>query len=195
MTLGRPREFDRETALDAAMRLFWHKGFRDSSLEELLNVMKISKSSFYATFKSKESLFAEAISYYSDFIASEFSRRFLKASSGRLFLKEIFSLVVEETRNNEPRGCLIMNSAAEFGQQHAEFSHSIHNCITIFERLFQQAVLRGQSEGDISPATPAATLGAYLCSSLSGLHTMAKGGISPETIQAIIPSIFSQFMD
>ncbi len=189
MSLGRPREFDREAALDTAMRLFWRKGFGDTSLEDLLGVMEISKSSFYAAFKSKEALFSEALKCYSDLMAAELGRKLLQARSGLSFIKEVFSIALQEAGGNQANGCLVMNSAAEFGQRHPEFSQSVRDCLAIFERLFQQAVLRGQSEGDIASKTDAADLGTYLCSSLGGLRTMAKAGTPRKKIKAVIPNI------
>lgn len=189
MLLGRPREFDREAALDAAMRLFWQKGFGDTSLEDLLEAMKISRGSFYAAFHSKQAVFREALRHYAELMAGELGRKLLKAPTARAFIEEVFSIALQEAGGNHANGCLIINSAAEFGQRHPEFSQSVRDCLAIFERLFQQAVLRGQSEGDIPSKTDAADLGTYLCSSLGGLRTMAKVGTPRKKIRAVIPNI------
>jgi len=189
VTLGRPREFDREAALDAAMRLFWRKGFGDTSLEDLLKVMRLSKSSFYAAFKNKADVFRESMKHYCDLMLAEMGKKLLHAHSGRAFIEEVLSIALHEAREKRANGCLIINSAAEFGQRHSTFCRDVRESLALFERLFQQAVLRGQSEGDITSKTDAATLGTYLCSSLGGLRTMAKVGTPPEKIQAVIPNI------
>ena len=62
---GRPREFDRAEALDAALRLFWQQGYEATSISQLIDAMGgISTASFYATFYSKEALFREAVRRY-----------------------------------------------------------------------------------------------------------------------------------
>jgi AcrR family transcriptional regulator len=61
---GRPREFDRDAALAAAMRLFWRKGFTATSIADLCAAMGIGSPSLYAAFKSKEALYAEALAHY-----------------------------------------------------------------------------------------------------------------------------------
>ncbi len=189
MSLGRPREFDRDAALDAAMRLFWRKGFGDTSLEDLLEVMSISKSSFYAAFKSKEAIFREALQYYSNLMAAELGRKLLQARSGRSFIEEMLSIPVREAGENRANGCLIMNSAVEFGQRHAEFCQDVRHALALFERLFQQAVLRGQDEGDFRSQADAASLGTYLSSTLGSLRTLAKVGTPPDKIRTVIPNI------
>ena len=59
--MGRPREFDRDAALEAAMFLFWRKGFAATSMNDLCDAMGISSPSLYAAFGSKEALYLEAV--------------------------------------------------------------------------------------------------------------------------------------
>jgi AcrR family transcriptional regulator len=63
-TVGRPRAFDREAALHAAMLLFWQKGFLATSMNDLCDAMGIRSPSLYAAFGSKENLYIEAVQRY-----------------------------------------------------------------------------------------------------------------------------------
>src|SRR5580693_7873593 len=62
--IGRPRGFDRDAALEAAMLLFWRKGFAATSMSDLCDAMGISSPSLYAAFGSKEALYLEAMEHY-----------------------------------------------------------------------------------------------------------------------------------
>jgi len=62
--IGRPREFDRDAALEAAMLLFWRKGFAVTSMNDLCDAMGVRSPSLYAAFGSKEELYLEAIEHY-----------------------------------------------------------------------------------------------------------------------------------
>src|SRR6202044_797387 len=62
--IGRPREFDREAALHAAMLVFWRKGFAATSMNDLCDAMDIRSPSLYAAFGSKEALYLEAMEHY-----------------------------------------------------------------------------------------------------------------------------------
>ena len=63
-TRGRPRAFDVDEALDAAMRVFWKHGYEGASLSELTEAMGINRPSLYAAFGDKESLFKKAVDRY-----------------------------------------------------------------------------------------------------------------------------------
>jgi AcrR family transcriptional regulator len=62
--IGRPREFDRDAALEAAMFLFWRKGFAATSINDLCDAMGVRSPSLYAAFGSKEQLYLEAVEHY-----------------------------------------------------------------------------------------------------------------------------------
>ncbi len=62
--VGRPRGFDRDTALEAAMFLFWRKGFATTSMNDLCDAMGVGSPSLYAAFGGKEALYLEAVEHY-----------------------------------------------------------------------------------------------------------------------------------
>lgn len=66
MSSGRKREFDENTALNAAMEIFWQKGYVGTSLSDLTKSMGINKPSLYSAFGNKESLFIKATQLYID---------------------------------------------------------------------------------------------------------------------------------
>jgi AcrR family transcriptional regulator len=72
---GRPAAYTREQALDAAMRLFWERGYEGTSFAELVAAMRIGHATFYSAFGSKEELYREATERY----VTEYAGFFLKA--------------------------------------------------------------------------------------------------------------------
>jgi TetR/AcrR family transcriptional repressor of nem operon len=68
MNLGRPLEFNPATVLDAAIEVFWRKGYVATSMLDLLEAMDLSKSSLYQTFGSKQKLFERCLARYTDWL-------------------------------------------------------------------------------------------------------------------------------
>ncbi len=64
MPSGRPREFDIDQALDAALNVFWRKGYEGATLPDLTRAMGINRPSLYAAFGNKETLFRKSVERY-----------------------------------------------------------------------------------------------------------------------------------
>ena len=186
MNIGRPLEFDPDIALEAAMQLFWRKGYESSSLQDLLTAMGLSKSSFYQTFKSKHSLFRQAIAHYRTTLTDEMTTNLNESNSGKAFIEALFSHINSETVSpDERRGCLLMNTASEFAQTDPDIAALVTSSIDAITDVFELAVQQAQDQGDISTDKDARTLATYLVSSMSGLRNMVKAGADRETITRI----------
>src|SRR5271165_1163682 len=88
----RPKSFDRTVAIQQAMELFWDRGYEGTTFDDLIGAMKLSPSSFYHEFGSKERLYREALNYYSK-VSSSYLRGFsshrdTRAASRRSSKKE-----------------------------------------------------------------------------------------------------------
>jgi TetR/AcrR family transcriptional repressor of nem operon len=111
--MARPLEFDRTAARDRALILFWDKGYQAGSLGELLDVMGIGRSSFYAAFVDKRSLFVECMDEFArrahallerarrEYPPLEALRRFFEGSA------------THAQRSRAHLGCLLINTVLE----------------------------------------------------------------------------------
>jgi len=118
MSLGRPRGFNLETVLESAMCFFWRRGYEATSLQDLLSVMKLSKSSFYQIFESKKNLFQRCVNYYRDDLCNRMKTRLADSTFGRAFIEDTFyARASEAAKPGEKQGCLISNAANEFAQR------------------------------------------------------------------------------
>lgn len=185
--IGRPLEFDPEIALDAAMNLFWLKGYEHTSMQDLLTAMNLSKSSLYQAFGGKQQLFQQCIARYTDQFAGLLYQGLAAAPSGRQFIDDFLHSVLEDVAGTcAPRGCLVMNTASEFAQSKPEIAQDVVKSVERFRGALQAAVERAQREGDIAPERDARTLANYLVSSMSGLKVQAKAGANMQTLNGII---------
>lgn len=111
---GRPRQFNREEAITAAMMLFWEYGFDSTSLAELKKAMGgISSASFYAAFESKDALFEEVLARY----LATFGQVSAHLTNSALAPRTAIELTLRssaqmQTGETHPLGCLVVQSAS-----------------------------------------------------------------------------------
>lgn len=188
--IGRPLEFDPDSALEAAMQLFWAQGYEHTSLQNLLNAMNLSKSSLYQAFGSKQQLFRLCISRYTDALTGLLREWLAGAPTGRRFIEAFLNSVLGDLEGDaQRRGCLVMNTAIEFAQTEADIARDVAVSIERFRGVLQAAVERAQREGEIAPERDARQLANYLVSSMSGLKNQAKAGADAETLKGIIATV------
>ncbi len=192
MSIGRPLQFDPEQALDTAMHVFWASGYDATSLQDLLQAMRLSKSSFYQAFGSKQQLFERCLRRYREQTAQDLLARLDKLGSGRRFIAELLGAAVDEARSkHKPRGCLVMNTANEFAQRDPEVAAWVQKGVNRFKGIFETAVRRSQDQGEIPPERDPETLALYLVSSMSGIKTLVKAGLDDESAERIVGVILS----
>lgn len=190
MTIGRPLEFNPDRVLDAAMDLFWRQGYDATSLQGLLDVMGLSKSSLYQTFGSKQKLFEQCLQRYQQMVQTNWLKRLAGEVSGRQFILDTLLSTLEEAEGaTSPRGCLIMNTASEFAQSNPQIAQKVNEGVENFKEIFLTAVQQGQADGTIGRAKDPELLAKYLVSSMSGLRTMVKAGSDTQTVQSLVSII------
>jgi TetR/AcrR family transcriptional repressor of nem operon len=110
--MGRIREFDVDIALKLAMHLFWRKGYHTTSLEDLCEAMNISRSSFYAAYTDKKTLFISCMNTY-----FEGFRSALPDVTGLenpiQALRNQYLTVMSDDLPNVYFGCLLVNTVLE----------------------------------------------------------------------------------
>jgi len=177
---GRPREFDREVALEAAMQLFWEKGYDRTSLQDLLDALEISNSSFYQAFKSKEDLFEEVLSYYFSFVGKPRLAILREGKSVPTTLNKYFNHLIDASlEQNGPTGCLIVNTAVSLKPQDQRIARRIQEVVTAsYERLentLLDLLLKGKERDELRPDLDLRTAARMLAAVAYGLHVMTKG--------------------
>lgn len=189
---GRPRSFDRDEALLAAVRVFRERGFDGATLADLQEAMGgIAPPSLYAAFGSKEELFEEAVSRYME-STGEAGRCALDApeTSTRDAIEQVFRAnVAAITKTGEPRGCLLvlgaLNSTAE-GADGAAASEHLHRLRLASYRRIADRIRRGVREGDLPRRTDVDGLATFVTALINGLSVLARDGASRTALNAAV---------
>jgi len=101
--IGRPLEFDPDTALEGAMNLFWARGYEHTSMQDLLTAMNLSKSSLYQAFGGKQQLFRQCVGRYADQFAGRLREGLAGAPSGRRFIEAFLNSILEDVNGTASR--------------------------------------------------------------------------------------------
>jgi TetR/AcrR family transcriptional regulator, transcriptional repressor for nem operon len=187
--IGRPKNFDQHAALRSAMELFWQRGYAATSLDDLLGVMSISKSSFYAEFKSKDALYRVCLKEYQQMILEHLEQVRFSSGSIREFLEAIFEEVIGDAQSGDPKGCLIVNSAVEFGQHKPQFGEEVRCALKAVQGGFEKALRSGKQDGRFESADSPKVTAKYLTTCISGIRSMIKGGMTVRDARSVVGKI------
>lgn len=176
---GRPREFNRDCALRAALELFWRCGYAATSLDDLTGAMGIGRSSFYASFGSKHAVLLEALEVYTGELLASMKAAVESAidpQSAVLAILEIVACTREPTH-----GCFFVNSVTELFPADAEVADLARRYLSDVDQ--QVAALLRQL--GFSPAESRIRGGAMLALA-TGAITLRKAGESSKRIESML---------
>ena len=136
---GRPLAFDPEQAIDAAMRVFWLKGYEGASLADLTQAMGINKPSLYAKFGDKRGLFLAAIDHYGTTIAAPHARPLMECSNSRDAVEgHLNSITSALASTGTPPGCLIGTVATDFAGRDDDMRDYVAGLVSASEAFLAQ---------------------------------------------------------
>jgi len=177
--MARPREFDPEKAIDKAVQVFWQRGYRGTSIQDLVDAMGIQRGSLYAAYGSKAGVFAAAMDRYMSAVSA---RRLLENSADRPIrevLADIFAEIVEvAVRDRRRRGCMITNTAVELSPHEKQVAAKIAGNLNEFEGLLAGRLADAQRKGEVRRDRSPRAMARFLVACLQGLRVMAK--VRPE---------------
>jgi AcrR family transcriptional regulator len=175
---GRPREFDRQTALATATRLFWIKGYEATSIADLTEAMGIGAKSLYAAFSSKDALYAEALRYYYTTYEGLVWTRFRAASTARqaalLFLQDSATAMTGGDLDL-PHGC--MSTLATVGSEgHSELGELMRATRAGGFDLLKARFDRAKNDGDLKATADTTKLARFVQTVHGGMAIRARDG-------------------
>ena len=148
--MARPRAFDEEESLDAAIACFWRRGLQATSMRDLAAEMRINGPSLYNAFGGKRALFIRALERYAKlWMRKRIVRLESKASPKSAIHEFLHELVERSIADKDRRGCLIVNSALEVSPHDVELRGVIASYLREIEMFFRRCVERGQQIGEI----------------------------------------------
>jgi len=184
--MGRPREFDEDEVLTAALETFLEHGFEATSLEDLTRRTGLQKGSLYGAFGDKRQLFLTALARYQDRSLGELRAALADGPSPRATLEAFFAGVVKRSCERSARGCLCVNTTVELAPHDEEVARSLARHRERVESVFAELVARGQAAGEFGPELEARASGRYLGTLLTGLAVLARSSPGRPRLEDIV---------
>ncbi len=174
--MGRPRGFDEEAALEAAMRVFWAKSYEGATMADLTEAMGINRSSMYAAFGDKESLFRRAVERY-----RMGPMTYIREALALPTLKEVVVALLQNsveflTTPGNPKGCLSITAAMACGNDAETVRDAMIEWRKQGEIAIKRRVQQARRSGDLDKSINAPDFAHYLSILMSGLGVQAANG-------------------
>ncbi|MCF3102856.1 TetR/AcrR family transcriptional regulator [Streptomyces roseoverticillatus] len=183
---GRPRSFDRETALEQAMRAFWEHGYDAVSIADLTQVMEIKAPSLYAAFGDKRTLFEEAVEAYVRSYGVFTADALAEAPTARDAANRILhEAAVSHTLPGLPRGCMIISAATNCTEQSSDVVEALQERRNASIASMERRIAADVAAGVLPPETDARALAVYTGAVLQGMSQQARDGADRATLEAV----------
>lgn len=186
-TRGRPRTFDREAALRAAVRLFWARGFEATSMGDLTEAMGIRPASLYAAFGDKKSLFREAVELYGHSQAGSFPARALaeEPTAYRAVARLLREAARTYTDPAHPPGCLAINAATNVTAQDEEIADFLREVRRSGLEALTSRFEAAHATGELPPESDPLALASYVTTLVQGFSQRARDGAKEPELRAV----------
>jgi AcrR family transcriptional regulator len=186
MSRGRPRTFDVERALDAALQVFWRKGYEGTSLPDLTEAMGINRPSLYAAFGNKESLFRKVLDRYVEGPAA-YVREALKEPTARGVVERLLHGTVDLlTAPDHPPGCLMVQGALACGDMAESVRRQLASRRMAGEVALRRRFERARASGDLPGDSDPAALARYVETVIHGMAVQSAGGVTRKELRRVV---------
>ncbi len=184
--MGRARQFDEDTALAAAMHLFWAKGYAATSLQDLEEATGLKRTSIYNTFGNKRRIFQKTLALYRLQVEELLTTIMAEAPTCKEAMARWFAAVIDMHFSKEkPGGCLMILSVLE-GGQHDQQTKDMAAALFHKERdLVEARLQRGVAEGELAEDFDCRAVAATIAAASSGIMVLAMADYPREALEGI----------
>ncbi|PPS72829.1 MULTISPECIES: TetR/AcrR family transcriptional regulator [Streptomyces] len=180
--MARTKEFDPDAALQAALELFWRRGYEATSMSDLVAHLGVGRASIYATFGSKHELYLKALDRYRDpQLLSELSLPGPALPAVRAVVRRFAAESTAEDRRLT--GCFIVNTAVELAPHDSAACRRVERSWDQLETLLRSALVRAQAQGELDEGRDPHALARMLLVLMQGLRVVGKASADPSRVR------------
>ncbi|MEU4678835.1 TetR/AcrR family transcriptional regulator [Micromonospora sp. NPDC023737] len=184
-SIGRPREFDPEVALEKAMVVFWAQGYEGASLTDLTEAMGISRKSLYAAYGNKEELFRKALKHYEQGPGAYVAEALRAPTAREVAMSFLAGAARANTLPALPAGCLGVQGALAAGDTGRTARDFLAEWRARGQALLGDRFRQAVAEGDLPAGADPEKIARYVMTIANGVAVQAAGGATCEDLQQV----------
>jgi len=172
--MARALEFDYDKAIDKATRIFWKKGYSETSLRDLLKGMGIGEGSFYNTLKSKKQLYLECLKHYNDTVGRRRATALFSPASAKEGVRGLFKTVLDDLDDpRTPRVCLLARSVSSDVLAEGDLRKFVQADMAAIVGAFSERLKSAKDVGEMPPEFEPEVVAQIISTYLQGLSRTA----------------------
>ncbi|MGB6037769.1 MAG: TetR/AcrR family transcriptional regulator [Cryomorphaceae bacterium] len=173
--MARVKTFDQEKTLEKAMELFWEKGYFATSMQDLVDHLKINRASLYATYGDKKELFSKAFQLYRTGNIAGVKSFLDSQDDARQGIKALFNMAIEDDDQDPKRkGCFVVNTATELIPGDDFIVAVLNENKEVFEEIFYNYLKKNEEKGQFEKGKDLRAIASLLFVTYNGLKVVSK---------------------
>ncbi|GGN13694.1 TetR family transcriptional regulator [Dyadobacter beijingensis] len=189
--MSRQKEFDYDEKLMEARELFWKKGYNATSLNDLVDTLKINRSSLYLTYGSKHDLFIKCLNSYNALRKKEYNAAAKSSEDPLKALENVVMSVLDSIKENKT--CLVVNSSFELGRVDSEVRDMLRGQMSWGIKVLEELMVTAQKNGQLPAEKDVKALAHFTLMGLTSIwHTdllYSDEKLARQMVQMLIDNI------
>lgn len=190
-SVGRPREFDEEKVLEAAMDAFWSKGYEATSLADLCDCTGLHKGSLYQTFGDKHQLFMRSLQHYAKKEFAAAVPAAFQSESPLANIRAVLHGICEDI--GKEKGCMMINSMVELAPHDPAVKAMLNQEGEKRIRMMTDLIGKAQQAGEIRKELDAFKLARQLMITIAGVAATLKGFLGREDGREVLEELIDSW--
>jgi TetR/AcrR family transcriptional repressor of nem operon len=184
--MARKKDFDEDELLEKAVNLFWRKGYHATSAQDLVDELKINRSSLYNTYTDKKTLFIKSLRQYQQKQTNNTLTMLAKAEDAAVTIKQIFDNLINESVSDALlKGCFMVNTAVELAGRDPEIGVIVNENNKSVEDGLTKLIGKSQQSSKLSSTIEPRTMARFIFANITGIKVAARTGGDRRTLQDI----------
>ncbi|BCG84606.1 TetR family transcriptional regulator [Mesorhizobium sp. 113-3-9] len=189
--MGRHREFDVQKVLDAALNVFWRKGYEGASYADLVEAAGVERPALYSAFGNKEALFRQALARYDELYLDYIPEALLLPTAREVAAHILYNAADLNTRYPDHTGCLGVNGALAVSDDAEPVRQALIDFRAAGQAQLRARFERAKAEGDLPEQAKPDALAAFVMAITHGMAVQAKAGFSHDMLKAVADQALS----